>query len=81
MAFTITPQYHGRFRYTHDLRIKRYARVDEEQRKIGVYTRTYTMLQKDVGYAVFVECTFGRLSDERRKHNVYDATTTIKITR
>lgn len=79
MAFTITP-HHGRFRYTHDLRVKRYARVDEEQRKIGVYTRTYTICFK-IGYAVFVECTFGRLSDERHKHNVYDATTTIKVTR
>lgn len=80
MAFTITPQYHGRFRYTHDLKVKKkYARVDEEQRNWRLYTHIYNA-SKRRRIRCFVECTFGRLSDERRKY-VYDATTTIKVTR
>lgn len=54
---------------THDLGVKRKKKEDTREwtknGEIGVYA--YTMLLRDVGYAVSVECTFCRLSSERHK--------------
>lgn len=51
--------------------------MDEERRKLA-FTRYATLLKRDVGYAVSVECTFCRLSSKRRKREHDDKSNEMK---